>query len=55
MLIYDEDRNYHYMTSKPHEVKPVLKLLGQKPKAYFEAEIVNTRLQIGAEAPEQDW
>jgi hypothetical protein len=55
VMVYDENRDYHYMTSKKKEVEPIIKLLGKRPKAYFEAELVNTRLQIGAEAPEQDW
>ena len=55
VLIYDKEHKFNHITSEPKEIKPILQLLGKRPKAYFKTEIVEKRLQIGMEVPEQDW
>lgn len=54
-LIYDKSRDVMYETSDPEETKPILALLKGRPKAYFNAEIVNTRIQIHEEEQYQNW
>lgn len=38
-FIYDRSRRIHYETSDPEETKPLLALLGDNPKGYYNAEI----------------
>lgn len=52
MLIYNETRKVFYESELSDEVK---KLLNKRPKAYFEARIVNKRLQILREVQTQIW
>lgn len=55
VFLYDETKEFMYETSNPEEVAPVVELLGDRPKAYFEAEIVNTKLVINNEVDTPDW
>lgn len=55
-LIYDRSRAVYYETDKPEEVEPLLKVLNDRPKAYFHAEINKEgKVVIGKEAPQQNW
>ena len=43
-----------YETDKPEEVEPLAKLLGDRLKAYFHAELdKNGRIQVKEEVPDQ--
>ena len=55
VLIYDESREHMYETSDPTETGPILELLGEREKAYFNAEIVDTRFAIDDEVDPQPW
>jgi len=44
-----------YETDDENEITPILSLLKKRPKAYFEAEVIKGRLQIGNEVKEQKW
>jgi hypothetical protein len=54
-LIYDKSRDVMYETSDPKETKPLLKLLKGRDKAYFNAEIVNTKIEVHEEEQYQNW
>lgn len=52
MLVYNQNRKYLLETDMTPEVK---KLLGDRPKAYFEAQVKNNNFIIGKEVPAQNW
>lgn len=54
VLIYDKNKKYIYEANK-QEVPPLLELLGKRPKAYFEAELVNTKFEVHKEVETQNW
>lgn len=52
MLMYDRSR----MVQHEAEATPeIIELLGDRPKAYFHAEVIGGELMIDEEAPKQDW
>lgn len=55
ILVYDESKEFMYQTDNPEEVNPIVELLGDRSKAYFNAEIVDTRFQIDIEVEEPGW
>ena len=55
ILIYDETREFMYQTADPSEVDPIMEILGDKPKAYFNADIVDTKFQILEMVEDQPW
>lgn len=54
-MIYDEKKKYEYITDSPDEVNDLLKLLKDRPKAYFEVQVVDTKIHIIKEVPAKDW
>ena len=54
-LIYDKTKDVYYQTSEPEEVKPLLEVLKNRPKAYFKAEVVDTKIQLREEVKAQNW
>lgn len=56
-LIYDRSRRVFYETDQEEETGPLIKLLGDRPKAYFHAEISKEgKIEVKKEAPDQtDW
>lgn len=56
-LIYDRSRKIFYETDDAKEVEPLVKLLGDRPKAYFHAELSKEgKIVVKKEAPTQtDW
>jgi hypothetical protein len=52
VLIYSEDRTVLYQQSTPRALR---KRLGKRQKAYFYATLRGTILNLGNEAPEQEW
>lgn len=55
-LIYDKKRKVFYEADTPEEVDPLVKLLSERPKAYFNAELDKKRkIIILSEAEDQDW
>ena len=52
MLVYDKIKNYMYQAPVTPDVKQVM---GNRIKAYFYGTIVNSKIQLGEEAPAQDW
>lgn len=55
IMIYNEDRTVMYETWDPLEVKPVVKHMRGKQKVYFEASVVNTKIELEYHTHEQDW
>lgn len=62
VLIYSEDKAVFYETDEREETNPIAKLLGDRPKAYFEADLVDSPYQkgeksisLGKEVGDQDW
>jgi hypothetical protein len=55
VMIYDETREFMYQSYKPEEVVPIVELLGERPKAYFKAEVVDTKFNILEEVEAPDW
>lgn len=56
-LIYDRSRRVFYETDQEDETAPLIKLLGDRPKAYFFAEISKEgKIEVKKEAPTQtEW
>jgi hypothetical protein len=54
-LIYNETRDIQYETSDPKEIKPIMAVLKGRPKVYFEAEVVNTKIELRKEVKTQNW
>ena len=52
MLIYDKTRKHQYQNDLTEEVK---QLLGDRLKAYFNAELKNKNFILGEEVPIQNW
>jgi hypothetical protein len=52
VLIYSEDREIFH---QEEATKDVIDLAKGRMKFFVEAEIVNTRIQIREEVPDQDW
>lgn len=52
MLIYDKSKDVFYENEITKDIK---KLLGKRQKAYFNAKIVNTKIQIYDEVKTQKW
>ena len=50
-LIYDEERSWQLFVPVEH----VEGLMRGRPKVFFQARIVEDKLLLGDEAPEQDW
>jgi len=55
ILIYNKERKYQYQSNDLYEVDAVSSLLDGRPKAYFNAKFVNTKIQIHEEVEEQSW
>lgn len=56
IFVYDEKRDHLYETSNQDEVKPVLEILKNRPKAYFHAELnKENKVVILKEAETQIW
>lgn len=53
VLIYNEDKSILYEGALSK--KDVKQTLGKRPKAYFEAELVDTRISILKEVEAQNW
>ena len=51
-LIYNEDRSVRELFAITYPLKQAMRA---RMKAYFHAEIVNSKLVLGNEAPEQTW
>jgi len=51
-LIYDEDRVHMYEGELTEAVESIL---DGRPKAFFFAKLIGTTIEIGAEAPWQEW
>lgn len=48
IMIYNEDRSFQEMSDDPVTIKPLLKMLGNRPKAYFKVkEDKNTLSEFG--------
>lgn len=54
VLIYNENKKFMYEANS-EEIPPLLKLLGKRPKAYFEAKLVNTKFEVYKEVETQNW
>lgn len=54
-LIYDETREFMYQTETQEEFAPIKKLMGDEPKKFFHAEVIDSQFVIGDEAEWQDW
>lgn len=52
VVVYNEDRSIEFMFDAP---KDVLKLMGERPKAFFYATLNDGTLGLDEEAPWQDW
>jgi hypothetical protein len=52
-LVYDRRRTRHWMV--PMSADRAQALLGDAPKGYFEAKIVNGNLVLGERVPDQQW
>ena len=52
MLIYNEDKSFQMQEPITKEIK---KILGNRLKAYFIAELINNELAIIEETVSQDW
>ena len=52
VLIYDASRRFAYEGGINEDM---VEALGNRPKAYFEAELVEGRLEIGEEVEAQPW
>lgn len=55
VLIYNETREFMYETEEPKEVESVLEIMNGHPKAYFNAEIIDTKFELQSVADWQDW
>lgn len=52
VLAYNKSQSIWWEGDLPGEIK---KLLGDRPKAYFDAEMRGTKILINEEVEEQDW
>lgn len=52
VLVYNEDRSFLYEGGINEDMLETMK---GRLKAYFEAEVTKTGLEIGDEVPPQDW
>lgn len=52
MLVYNKSRNVMYEDAASPEI---LKLIRNRPKAYFNAEVVNTKIVLDDEVEQQNW
>jgi hypothetical protein len=52
MLAYSENRKIEYLGDLTRKVK---QRLNGRLKAYFDADIVNRKIELYNEVPEQDW
>ncbi len=52
MVVYNKGRTI-FFTSKL--TKPVAKILGSRPKAYFKAKLLANRISVLKEVEAQDW
>ena len=54
-FIYDKSRENEYETEDDDEVTFIESILDGKPKAYFNADIVNKQFVINEQVEAQDW
>jgi len=56
-LIYNEKRDVYHETAAPGPIVAVKKLLGNRPKAYFDVTVTNKEIDLTSakEVPAQDW
>jgi len=52
MLVYSDNRKIEYLGDLTRKVK---QRLNGRLKAYFDADIVNRKIELYNEVPEQDW
>ncbi len=56
VLIYNEDKSIMHESRNPEEIAPLLKVLGDRPKGYFDADLnAEGRLGIIKEVEQQSW
>lgn len=56
VLIYNEDKSMLHESNTPEEIQPLLAVLGDEPKAYFEADLSpEGKLGIIARVEDQNW
>lgn len=56
ILVYDQARKFYSQVDNPGIVRPIVKLLGERPKAYFEMSMDDQGLMlIKEEVPDPGW
>lgn len=52
MLVYNKDKTIRYQSIATQDV---LKTMNNRPKVYFEGDIVNKKIEIHKELTDQNW
>lgn len=56
ILIYNQDGSIWHESFEPEEVKPVLELLGDEPKAYYTAKLTpEGKIELLARTENKSW